>query len=175
MPREPGAPMPSVHSLRYIPCLSLHAACGFSSRFIRSPSEQSPPKFRVHAASRDASANTAAFDTVDYSTTRQVCVSWLSNDGHRRASARPPVVIVAFGAEAATFCSFGGQDCAHRERNRAPVRRRPCDCVAQPGQRRVNTAGRSQMQATRMQVGGHDPFGQLRSGRPFGSIVLWQV
>ena len=34
--------------------------------------------------------------------------------------------------------------------NRTPVRRRPCDCVVQPGQRHLNTAGRSQMQATRM-------------------------
>jgi len=154
------SPTPSVHSLRYGQFSSLQLVGGSRSCLIRSLGSQSVRKCRARVASRDATANTAAFKVVDCSTTRRVCVSRLSHGHHRRLIAWPTPVIVAFGAEAATFRSPDGSDCAHRERQQdtgstATMRLRGA-ARSTSGQH----SGKITDGVTRMQVGGHDQRGQ---------------
>ena len=167
--------MPSVPLLRYVQLSSLQLVDGSRSCLIRSPGAQSVHKCRARVASRDATANTAAFEVVDCSTTRRVCVSRPSHGHYRWLIVRPTSVVVAFGSEAATFCCPEGQDCAHRERQQdagsaATMRLRGAarPTSAQYG-RKITDA------VTRMQIGGHDQRGQSRSGGHLLSIVLWQV
>ena len=165
--------MSAVRSLRYSQVVVLQFAGGSDSRLARSPSTRTARKRRARVASRDATANTAAFKAVGL-LNDEVGVYLLT------PARRPSTADCAAGGDprddrsrGASFACPDNSDCTHRERQQNT------GLTAAMRLRWATKSTSIQLNenltdaVTKMQVGGHDQRGQPWSGRPFASIMLW--